>query len=411
MSLIDAFAADGRFDVRVIGFPCDGDIGMPDRHEAVPYMRTQRGVRFEDVTQDAAAPFHARLLVRVARMLGDWRRGGWVEARALAWPLKAAHVAVLKVMRAVFMRPLPWLERVAATWNPAAIIVDEVYAQPGRSHMTDVVLPQMQARGVPVYMIQTGHNIYRSAEPGGKRPKYKPTAAQRFFMPSELDLTITRENFPQERHEVMGNLRMDAQWLQRLKGEILVLPYYPADDVLADLPRGRVKVAVMLSKMTYGVQAEALKDTIRMLAYDEDVALAIKPHTRGMKFDFMNPAEIRRAFVADGVPSALLCEWADIVLFTGSSVAYHAMLCGKAAGYLKYCQKLKTVFDGGESAVVFESAQALEAAIRTGAPVRDGAAVRAHLVQEVWAGDEMGATAQRHLWAILADLGMDRAAA
>lgn len=407
MSLVDAFAADGRFRVRVIGYPCDGDVGAPEQHEAVAYMKARRGVSFETVMDDRAAPWVLRALHGLTRALGAARRSEIAQARLLAWPLKLAHVGALKILRAFLMRPLPWLESVAAGWDPAAIVIDEAYAQPGRSSMIDDVLPKMQQRGVPVYMILTGHNIYRVPEPSGRRPQYRRTQAQRYFMPSALDLEINRGHFPDERHEVTGNLRMDREWLRRLAEEILAEPYYPAKDVLADLPRGRLKVAIMLSKMTYGVDEAALKETIRMLAHREDVALAIKPHTRGMKFDFMDRHKIQRAFVADRIPSALLSEWADIVLFTGSSVAYHAMLRGKAAGFLKYCQKQPTVFDEGRSAIVFHSIADLEHAVNRGAPFFDAsvqAGMLTQLMQEVYAGDKSGSTACRHYEAILADI-------
>ena len=410
MSLVDAFGADGRFHVRVIGYPCDGDVGEPGQHEAAPYMKARRGISFETVMDSKAAPLSLRMLYGITRALGAVRRDDIAQARVLAWPLKLVHVGLLKILRQRLMRPLPWLETVAAEWNPVAIVIDEAYAQPGRSAMIDKVLPGIQdRRGVPVYMIQTGHNIYHIPEPGGRRPQYKRTAARRYFMPSELDREINRGHFPDERHEVAGNLRMDAQWLARLKREILAEPFYPARDVMADLPQGRVKVALMLSKMTYGVDAEALKDTIRTLAQRGDVALAIKPHTRGMKFDFMTRNEIPRALVADRIPSALLSEWADIVLFTGSSVAYHAMLRRKASGFLKYCQRQPTAFDKGASAIVFESIADLARAIDVGAPFvseEDQARIQEYLVKEVYAGDVKGATARRHYEQIMADLSL-----
>lgn len=412
MSLVDAFAADGRFKVRVIGFPADGDIGMPDLHEAVPYMKARYGISFENIMDTRHTPWALRALYRAMRGLGAARRSLLAEARTLAWPLKAMHIATMIVLRRALRLPQPWMCVATAEWNPAAIIIDEIYAQPGRSYMTDVVLPGWEVKGVPIYMIQTGHNIYRNPAPSGRQAVYRKTGARTFFMPSALDREISCTIFPEEKHEVAGNLRMDMGWLARLKSEVLALPYYPITDVLADLPRGKVRVAIMLSKMSYGVQAEALKDTIRTLAHMDDVALVIKPHTRGMKFDFMHPASIRQAFVADHVPSAVISEWADIVLFTGSSVAYHAMLRGKTAGFLKYCQRQETVFDGGATALAFDTQEALEAALLAftkGIPFMTAAQEKTmndNLRADVYAGDATGQTAQRHRHRILADIGL-----
>ncbi|PJB71161.1 MAG: hypothetical protein CO093_05750 [Alphaproteobacteria bacterium CG_4_9_14_3_um_filter_47_13] len=413
LPLIEEFSREDRFKVRVIGYPCDGGTGAPQRHEAVPYMKARyKNLSFETVLDKAPAPFHLRLLHKVASAAATERQK--CTCHVLEFPFKVLHVGTLKILKSLFSGKQKWLDNVAATWKPAVIILDEVYAQPGRSYMTDTILPALQEKNVPVYMIQTGHHIYKTDTPSGdKKPAYKKTEARRFFIPGQLDKNITTSHFPDEHHEIAGNLRMDQRWLQKLHHDILQPPHFPREKTMSILPEGKPKIAFMLSKLTYGIRVEELKQTIRTLGHMEGVALALKPHTRGMKFDFMPKEDIGHAVIAGDIPSPLLIEWADILVFTGSSIAYHMMLLDKPAGFLKYCQKIETVFDEGKSALVFEMEEQLIQAIKA---FRDSQTpfipepaqknIRAHLCQEVYAGDETGRTAAHYKNIIMKDLGL-----
>ena len=126
----------------------------------------------------------------------------------------------------------------------------------------------------------------------------------------------------------------------------------------------------MLSKINYGIiDPKVLAQTIIDVSHIPDVAVAIKPHTRGMKLDFMELDRIGNAIDAWNTPSPLLVEWADLILFTGSGIAFHAMFMNKRVGLLRYCQELETIFDSGESVEVLnapEDVTTLIAKIRSG---------------------------------------------
>ncbi len=140
----------------------------------------------------------------------------------------------------------------------------------------------------------------------------------------------------------------------------------------------------------------------------EGVALAIKPHTRGMKFNFMSEGEIGNAVIATSVPSPVLIEWADILLFTGSSVAFHAMQLSKDVGLLNYCKSLETIFDDGKVCTTFNDLQQLENYVRnfpSSAAQPNQQVIKEWLESEVYAGLPDNKIALHYKDLIIRDLG------
>lgn len=422
LSLITAFAEDGRFTVRVIGYPSDGDMGSPQYHEAVPFLRDTYGIRFETVLDAAPAPAHLRFLYKAERFLFGVRKAMARLPVFCRMPVKAVHIGVLTVMRRMLRGPLPWLDRMTASWNPLFICMDEVLAQAGRSYMMDGPVRAMAARGVPVYVIKTGHDIYWDPAPNKNQAAklkiqdvaYRKTPAKRFIVPSEVDQGSAARFMVDETIEVHGNLRMSPPWIERLHREILTPPYFDKDTFLRRLPDGKPRVCFMLSKLGYGIKLDEMKETIRMVASLPGVACAIKPHTRGMKFDFMDLAEVRNCAIVSDIPSPVLIEWADIVLFTGSSIAFHALILGKRAGFLQHCQYLETIFDDGKACDKFESVQQLRDFLESwrdqGVPPVDEVrqtTQKEWRVRYIYGGLQDGRTAEHYKDTILGDLRID----
>lgn len=369
LPFIAACSEDGRFKIRVIGYPCDGDMGSPQSHEATRYMRDKFGVQFETVLDKAPAPLWLRLLYNIERLLALIRNQSWACHKILGLPIKAVHVAILMLMRRSLRGTLPWLDKVTETWNPLFLSVDEALAQGGRSYMLDKIVRQKAEQGVPVYIIKTGNDTYLDTMPNKSRDKkttlaeldYRKTPARRYIVPSILDLKAAKEFFPEESPEVHGNLRMDRNWIKQLHEEILVPPYMDKSHYMGKLPKGGgPRVVFMLSKLGYGIRVDELKNTIRTVVNIHGIQCAIKPHTRGMKFDFMKPEEIQGCAIVPDVPSTLLIEWADIILFTGSSIAFHAMVLDKRVGLLQNCQYIETIFDDGQSCDLFNNVSELD---------------------------------------------------
>lgn len=357
LSLVSAFAGDPRFRVQVFFYPSDGFITHPHVHEATDYMRHTYGIQFRSVLELPGCPLWLRALYKIKK----WAYGIRVHPcygriQPLALLTRGIDAGLGKALRPVLLQDRPvWLQKVSQSWNPYLVFTDEVLFQPGRSPLIDHIIPVLVERGAHLYAILTGHRVYKAVYPTGadKPQPYRSSKAHRYFVPSEKNRAIYAQMFPKETITVSGNLRMDAGWIETLHRDVLPDP--------APLPRRKVNVVLMLSKLDYGVNVDQLKDTIRSLGAMDDVALAIKPHTRAMKFNFMTKSEIGHAHVVDHIPSTTLIDWGDVILMTGSSIIFHAILKGKIAGFLQYCQNLETIFDGGQGCLSFESLDALEA--------------------------------------------------
>lgn len=348
MSLIREFGRDKAYRVHVVFYPSDGFITHHNVHEAMGYMQDNYGVTFTSLLQNKHCPLWLRALYAVQTKLRPLR--GKFTMPVISHLLKAADVGINMAMKPSLMRKSDWLLAAAHTYNPAIAFSDEVLFQPERAPFIDTAFPDFVQRGAAIYTIQTGHRVYTAVYPTGapeNKPVHQRSVAKAFFVPSVHNARIFHEIFPGENIKVSGNLRMDRDWINDLHAQGIVPK--------AKLPEKPVKVVMMLSKMNYGVEADNIKDTIRTLGNMDGVALAIKPHTRGMKFDFMGADEIGDAVIVDDVPSTALIEWGDITLMTGSSIIFHGMVLDKVAGFLKYCQTLETIFDDGKACIAFES--------------------------------------------------------
>jgi|JI10StandDraft_1071094.scaffolds.fasta_scaffold07652_4 hypothetical protein len=407
LSLISAFASDSRFRVEVFFYPSDGFITHPHVHEATNYMKRIYGIQFRSVLELPGCP----LWLRALYLLKKWAYGIRVHScygriLPLALIARGIDAGLGKALRTALSQDNPaWLHRISRSWNPYLVFTDEILFQPDRSPLIDHIIPALVERGSHLYAILTGHRVYKAVYPTGadKPQPYRPSKAHRYFVPSEKNKAIYAQMFPKETITVSGNLRMDTGWVDTLHRDVLPAP--------ASLPRRKVNVVLMLSKLDYGVNVDQLKDTIRRLGAMDDVALAIKPHTRAMKFNFMTREEIGHAHVVDHIPSTTLIGWGDVILMTGSSIVFHAMVKGKIAGFLRYCQNLETIFDDGQGCLGFESLDSLQSYLQelviNGVPTEIVAESQLQwLAHEVHGDVAGGHTAAACKATILTDLGI-----
>lgn len=422
MSFIAALADEGRFNIRVIGYPCDGDMGSPQSHEAARYMQDKYGVSFETVLDKAPAPFHLRLMYKFERFIAPLRHKSWADNIVVGSVIKALHLAVLVPMRKMLKGELPWLDKIAESWDPVFINCDEAICQTGRAYLLDKIVRKKAEKGTPVYIIKTGNDTYLDTNPNKTVSleerkasiKYLKSPSQRYIVPSALDKKAAEEFYTSEAPQIHGNLRMDRSWIKRLHEEILVPPYMNKKAYMDKMPQGKgPKVVFMLSKLGYGIKVDELKDSIKLVADMPGVSCAIKPHTRGMKFDFMDPKQLSDTVIVPDIPSALLIEWADILLFTGSSIAFHAMILNKRVGFLQNAQYIPTIFDDGLSCDKFDTNEQLKAFLENwrdnGEPEVDAETLKARhkwQADNIHGGLESGLTAQHYKDLYLGDLDL-----
>jgi hypothetical protein len=227
------------------------------------------------------------------------------------------------------------------------------------------VIAYLKRSGTRHFIIQTGQINYLDILNEGIVGKKKAdnTGVDAILVPSRLCEEMQKAAFPDGVFKVAGNLRYDSQWIEEIRTVQKNAQKKESLNPLPALPQGKIKVAFMLSKMSYGVDESAIRQSINHIGALDEVACAVKPHTRGMKYKTRRGDS--QVFNAARHSSTQLIEWADIVLFTGSGIAFQALALGKAVGFLAYCQKMKSIFDDGKTAIVFDSPEQLYEFIET----------------------------------------------
>ena len=357
LPLIDALAGNPSISVSVLGYPCDSDLYDPTDHEFYPYFQSINKLEFSTLLDRPEAPLFLRIMQKGVRLLTRLRKA--IPKTSLLFTfVRILHVASLILQRKFLKKYYAFYSEILSNLAPDLIIIDEVIFMASRSAFIDqAILKYKAAHKTPIISIQTGQLIYYDPFPNKGKTlaehlqfiNYRTLDIEDFLLPSVIDREAIKITFPQESPEILGNLRMDKRWIQRIHNDIL--PHPNTAKKLQKFPsllrasEDSLKVVFMLSKIGYGIEVEALINTINAVTKLNHVTTAIKPHTRGMKLDFLKKDQANKLIDVTNVPSSELLEWADIVLFTGSGIAFHQMALGKAAGYLKYCQNIDGIFN------------------------------------------------------------------
>lgn len=387
-SLINEFAQDQNYEVLVVAGFCDNEIFIAEHHEAFSYLSSQ-GVQFKNVLENSEK-FLTRTSYAAYKWLINWRRK---VSNPVLFFVRTLLIFVRNFMQKQANTDQSWL-RYVEELSPSYLVIDEVVCQSGRSKIVDVILPKLKKKQTVIFSIVTGHKVYFDMNPSGVTTQipYLRKLADKFYVPAQLDLEVCKHSYPDENYLIKGNLRMDRSWISKIHENILVSPFFPIDAYRKALPNKDLKIVLMLSKLSYGVRIPELVKCMKFLNQHRDVSFVIKPHTRGMKFDFMEKSDVDNAVIADNVPSAVLCEWADLQLFTGSSIVFHAMAQDKSVGFLGYCQEIRTLFDEHEACLNYDSHEQLERDIQAQVDDSDDrmqvdqARVAAFMDEHVWGG-------------------------
>ena len=134
----------------------------------------------------------------------------------------------------------------------------------------------------------------------------------------------------------VGSARFSNKWSK-------ILTKITPNIDLPDPNKKLIKVVIMLNKYRYNIWKEEIDRVIKTLLLIENVFIIIKPHTRNMKFDSYKD---ERIFVADeNCHSRKLFEWADLSLFTISSIFLDALLLDKPILFLRLATSNKLSCD------------------------------------------------------------------
>ncbi len=140
------------------------------------------------------------------------------------------------------------------------------------------------------------------------------------------------------RVHVLGSARFSEEWVRRLRDLIpsMALPR----------PRpGRKKVLFLLSKRGPYVDWAEVLNLIELMSRRREVQLLVQVHPRteatGVPILFGQTFDIVEA----GIPTPKLIDWADVILFWGTSVIYEALRLRKPTIYLRYVNRQEFDFE------------------------------------------------------------------
>ena len=124
---------------------------------------------------------------------------------------------------------------------------------------------------------------------------------------------------------VLGSSRFSDEWINKLN-EIL------SKSTLPEYPPKILRVVFFLTKRQYNINQSEIERSINFLSKFPDIYIIIKPHTRG-KFNMSLPTNVE--IVDNECHSPWLIDWADIVLFTMSSVIFDCLKKDVPTIYMK----------------------------------------------------------------------------
>ncbi len=353
LPLMLEFARDADYSVTIIAIPTDAGFQDPKSHELYEFA-AKNGIEITTVYDFGKASLLRLFLVR----LYVWVAGCKGIEKLSPRLRNFLAMAVFWIIRRLSNGRKSFIPVAIKKFDSSIVIVDEIIFHKGRSFFIDELYAfWKRLHTFELYAFLTGQDPYIDLwEDGtwGDMPVYAGGAVGvPLFVPGPNDARVMRARLPNEDIVVTGNTRFDKLWVVRRAS--LCQKGVERISQQVGLKVGGNKIVFLLSKIEYGVKVVDLVETINKCASLANSFVIMKPHTRGMKFDALKyPLDAR---IVDGsdYSSSDLIAWADFVFFTGSSIAFHAVLSGKNVCYLRYCQQYMSIFDAGESVAVADS--------------------------------------------------------
>jgi len=240
--------------------------------------------------------------------------------------------------------------------SEAAVIIDDIAATPFRSFIVPLLANN---KSLQLFCLSHGQNTYLNLW-FDKLPDHRLEGSRgsilSIYTPSDNDSRILESNYRDVRAVTIGNTRFDTDWIldhqKRLLGQGKSLEDFSG-----------TKIGFMMSKMEYGLDPAEVFLFVSKLALRDNTKIVLKPHTRGMSLREYRSRISDNVTIADNVSSSEIIDWADIVIFTGSSIIFEAMIKRKRVLFLAALQKYQTIFDALPPIAVLTAVGALDEAI------------------------------------------------
>ena len=353
LPLLFEFAQDTNYSVTIIAIPTNAGLQDPKLHELYEFA-SKNGIAITTIYDFGDTGL---LLLSIYRLY-TWVAGCKAIERVFPRLHYYLKFAVFCIVRRLSISHQGFIHGILKKFESSIVMVDEIIFHRGRSFFIDSLYTSWKKlRAFELYAFLTGQDPYIDLweDNAWVRPAIcvSESIDVPLFVPGPNDALVMRAQLPNENILITGNTRFDKSWVVRRaslsrKGVVSISKQIGAKV-------GKIKIVFMLSKIEYGVEVINLVETMNRCAALDNSIVIMKPHTRGMNFNALGyPLNAR---IVDGSEhsSSDLIEWADFVFFTGSSIAFHAILSGKKVCYLKYCQRYRSIYDAGESVLVADN--------------------------------------------------------
>ncbi len=263
-----------------------------------------------------------------------------------------------------FIFSISWAELFCAKFKPAVLVFDWVKPY---QYVTESLLKAAREHRIPTVAVPHGipmfvNELFSEGLIQAGRPLQYGDKYQLFdhfvVQFNHLKKMAVRTGLPAERVHVLGSTRFCDEWRQVHAGLVSHINknYHLGGE-------DKLKVVFMDTLSVYRINVEAMLDSLQRLSKLRGLQLLIKPHTRSNRLSTM--ALGQAAKIVDKVPSGVLCEWADVIIGTSSSILLEAYRLNKLLLYPKFFHENTMLFEDFGACWNVGNYDELEAAILT----------------------------------------------
>lgn len=280
-----------------------------------------------------------------------------IESIHVLWKKNFPHLFFIKVMLVKFLyRNLPsWKKRFFDEVKPAVVVFD--LCEPSLPH-NRVIVKEANRRHIPTICVPHGLIIYTNKyvthktklTSGNKELHfdcYLYAGEQRQFL---VDRGVINESIIE-----LGSSRYCREWMSIYNNKIIKdrFKYREGSE--------KLKVVLFLSQSIYNVNDKEVEKTIQILASMPDIDFVIKPHTRGMTIEYIETlTQGSKTCICEDVSSVAICNWADVGIVYGSSIALQVLYAGKLLIYPDYIDTNSALFSEIDASCVVCSVEELK---------------------------------------------------
>jgi hypothetical protein len=162
-----------------------------------------------------------------------------------------------------------------------------------------------------------------SDQAGTRYLPFQPMLVSNFFQRSAM---LLGGQIKPEQIVVVGSARYSREWIEH-RDRII------GDHRIESRSVDTLKIVLFASKPVENLASGKYQETLSAISSIRGVELIVKAHTRGPIYPSLQNQDWRT--VGTEIDSAVLIDWADLVLFSHTSVILEAVIKDKPIGYLK----------------------------------------------------------------------------